>query len=401
MLSDKELSYFAGEYGTPVFVFDTKALKERIQAIRELFGEKITLCYSIKANPFLIPAMLESVSKLEVCSPGELSICERLQVPMDRIVYSGVNKMPADISQAMSDEVGIFTAESRGQLELVNAEAERQGKVVPVLLRLNGGSQFGMSREDLLRIYEERAKFSGVSLEGIHFFVGTQRKKLKEQRAELQMLRELFDEIGDRFGERPKKLEYGPGLPVPLFEKDDFSDTLAPAREIADALQEAASWAELTVEMGRFFVTECGYYLTKICDQKAANGNTYALTDGGMNHVNYLGQIMGMKVPVIRHLTGEGRSCPAEFAGKEITWSLCGSLCTTADVMVRKIAFTDLQCGDVLAFSNIGAYSVTEGIHLFLSRTMPRIVLRNDYCSGQLVRDFYESSLLNTPGWNI
>ncbi len=399
MLSDEELSYFAGEYGTPTFVFDTQALKARVQAIREIFGEKISLCYSIKANPFLIPAMLESVSQLEVCSPGELAICESLKVPMDRIVYSGVNKMPADIRQAVQDQAGIFTAESRGQLELVNAEAERQGKTVPVLLRLNGGSQFGMSREDLFGIYEDRTKFSGVSLTGIHYFVGTQRKKMKEQRAELQMLRELFDEIEARFGERPRKLEYGPGLPVPLFEKDDFSDMLSPAREIADALQEAASWSELTVEMGRYFVTECGYYLTKICDQKAANGNTYALTDGGMNHVNYLGQIMGMKVPVIRHLPGKTRSGPEVFAEKKIDWSLCGSLCTTADVMVRKVSFTDLRCGDVLAFSNIGAYSVTEGIYLFLSRTMPRIVLRDAFCSGRVVREFYETSGLNTPSF--
>jgi len=39
---------------------------------------------------------------------------------------------------------------------------------------------------------------------------------------------------------------------------------------------------------------------------------------------------------------------------------------------------------------------VTEGVHLFLSRTMPRVVLRYDGGS-ELARDFIETSTLNTP----
>ncbi len=34
----------------------------------------------------------------------------------------------------------------------------------------------------------------------------------------------------DLFGLRLPELEYGPGLPVPYFDGDDFTDTLAPAR---------------------------------------------------------------------------------------------------------------------------------------------------------------------------
>ena len=392
MLSDRELRKIEDEYGTPVFLFDTEALKARVAAMKEILGEKVTLCYSIKANPFLIPAMTESLEKLEVCSPGELAICEALQVAPERIVYSGVNKMPDDIREAMDYQAGIFTAESVHQFEKVHAEAKRRGIVVPVLPRLNGGSQFGMSKEDLLWLIGHREEFPHCRIEGIHYFVGTQRKKLSEQREEMQMLRALFDEIEETFGVRLRKLEYGPGLPVPLFEKDDFSDTLAPLKEVADAIREMAEWSELTVEMGRFYVTECGYYLTKVWDEKTANGTNYALVDGGMNHVNYLGQIMGMKVPVIRHLKAEEN----EGAGETKNWALCGSLCTTADVLVRKAPFTDLAMGDVLVFTNIGAYSVTEGIHLFLSRTMPRILLREADGTVRIARDFTETHPINT-----
>ena len=401
-MTDLELKSIAVEYGTPSFLFDTIALKERMATIKEIVGDKVHLCYSIKANPFLTSTMLECVEKLEVCSPGELDICKMQQVPGDRIVYSGVNKTRKNIDDAIEYPSGVYTAESILQLQLLNESAIAHGKVIPVLLRLNAGSQFGMSKEDLCDAIANRADYEGVKLVGIHYFAGTQRKKLNEQKAELAMLKELFAELDSTYGYQVERLEYGPGLPVPYFTVDDFTDTLAPVKEIADSLKEIAEFVELTVEMGRYFVSECGYYLTTVMDQKANKGTNYAIVDGGMNHLNYLGQMMGMKVPVIKHFQMEQKDehrlgvSLESVTQEEKNWSLIGSLCTTADVIVRQVSFTDLKLGDVLVFSNIGAYSVTEGIHLFLSRTMPRILLYHGEDNIQIARDFVETSPLNS-----
>lgn len=401
-MTDIELKKIATEYGTPAFLFDTVALRKRMSEIKEIVGEKVHLCYSIKANPFLIPTMLECVEKLEVCSPGELDICKMQKVPGDRIIYSGVNKTRMNIDDAVEYESGVYTAESILQLELLNESAIAHGKIIPVLLRLNAGSQFGMSKEDLCDAIANRLEYCGVEIEGIHYFAGTQRKKLTEQKAELVMLKELMAELKSVYGFEVQKLEYGPGLPVPYFTVDDFTDTLAPIREIATDLQNVAEQVHLTVEMGRFYVSECGYYLTKVMDQKSNKGTNYAIVDGGMNHLNYLGQMMGMKIPVIKHYPMQqhdthnlGISLKEKATGEDVNWSLIGSLCTTADVIVRQIVFKDLKLGDILAFTNIGAYSVTEGIHLFLSRTMPRILLYHGEGNVQIARDFMETSMLN------
>lgn len=401
-MTDIELKKIASEYGTPAFLFDTETLRARMSEIKEIVGEKVHLCYSIKANPFLIPTMLECAEKLEVCSPGELDICKKLKVPGDRIIYSGVNKTRMNIDDAVEYASGIYTAESILQLELLNESAIAHEKVVPVLLRLNAGSQFGMSKEDLCDAIANRLEYSGVEIAGIHYFVGTQRKKLTEQKAELVMLRELMAELKSVYDFEVQKLEYGPGLPVPYFTVDDFTDTLAPIREIAKDLQEVAEQVHLTVEMGRFYVSECGYYLTKVMDQKSNKGTNYAIVDGGMNHLNYLGQMMGMKIPVIKHFSMQqydthnlGISLKENAAEGDVNWSLIGSLCTTADVIVRQTAFRDLKQGDILVFTNIGAYSVTEGIYLFLSRTLPRILLYYGNGDVQIVRDFMETSVLN------
>jgi diaminopimelate decarboxylase len=48
----------------------------------------------------------------------------------------------------------------------------------------------------------------------------------------------------------------------------------------------------------------------------------------------------------------------------------------------------------VLVFENIGAYSVTEAMGLFLSRTLPRIVMLKGGLP-RLVRDRKESWMIN------
>ena len=102
----------AERFGTPCFVFDEVQLEARMRAVREIVPKAVGLCYSIKANPFLISAMRGLVGTLEVCSPGELSICEQLHAADARVIYSGVNKTPVDIVRAVADGVGSYTAES-------------------------------------------------------------------------------------------------------------------------------------------------------------------------------------------------------------------------------------------------------------------------------------------------
>ena len=412
-MTDSELKDIALKFDTPAYLFDTDALAERMSSVREIVGDTVGLCYSIKANPFLIPAMVTLVDKLEVCSPGELEVCRNLQVLPEKIIYSGVMKTEENVSDAAQYRVGTFTAESKKHVRLINEQGIRDGIRYRVLLRLNAGTQFGMSKEDLFEVLGELESLKGIRIEGIHYFVGTGRGKLKQQHKELDMLEELLGEVskilseayggegsevnGGVTGSAEKgrisklcKLEYGPGLPFPYFEGEDFEDTLLPLKELAPRLKEIAQKTELTIEMGRFFASECGYYLSRVMDIKAANGINYCIIDGGINHINYYGQIMGMKVPVIKHFTVmEGAG------GEKKKYAIAGSLCTTADIPVREIEFKGLSEGDLLVFCNIGAYSVTEGLYMFLSRNMPAILV-HEGGKTRPVREALHTSEFNT-----
>ena len=113
----------------------------------------------------------------------------------------------------------------------------------------------------------------------------------------------------------------------------------------------------------------------------------YAVCDGGMHQVKYDGQLMGMQAPPLTLLR--------ESADAAEPWMLCGSLCTTADVLVREAQLPPLRVGDVIAFGRCGAYSVTEGVAVFLSRDMPRVALYRDG-AFTLVRDRFATDVLNT-----
>ena len=57
----------------------------------------------------------------------------------------------------------------------------------------------------------------------------------------------------------------------------------------------------------------------------------------------------------------------------------------------------ELRVGDRIAFPNAGAYCMTEGMALFLSRDLPRIYLYGESGDLRLARPRIETSSLNAP----
>lgn len=387
-MNSEALQDIAASFATPAFIFDADELGRRAKNVKSAIGGA-ALCYSIKANPFLLACLPEEIDRVEVCSPGELAICRRVGVDPSTVVYSGVNKGSEDIAEAIEYGAELLTAESLRQLGLINAAALAAGKRVRVALRLTSGNQFGMDSENLKRAVAEKGSYEGVDIVAIHYYSGTQKKKLAVVEKELAELEELADTLEERFGLSGISLEYGPGLPADYFGDDPEGRDMAVLAEAGAMIAAVAARRSVTVEFGRFLASPCGTYLTAAADIKNNNGENFVICDGGINHLKYYGQTMAMQTPPITLLGDHGE--------KTEDYTLCGSLCTTADILVRKVTLPALSVGDVLAFGRCGAYSVTEGIGLFLSRQLPRIVLHSERGGNRLLRDFYGTDILNSP----
>lgn len=387
-MNSEALQDIAASFATPAFIFDADEFGRRAKNVKSAIGGA-SLCYSIKANPFLLACLPEEIDRVEVCSPGELAICRRVGVDPSTVVYSGVNKGSEDIAEAIEYGAELLTAESLRQLGLINAAALAAGKRVRVALRLTSGNQFGMDSENLKRAVAEKGSYEGVDIVAIHYYSGTQKKKLAVVEKELAELEELADTLEERFGLSGISLEYGPGLPADYFGDDPEGRDMAVLAEAGAMIAAVAARRSVTVEFGRFLASPCGTYLTAAADIKNNNGENFVICDGGINHLKYYGQTMAMQTPPITLLGDHGE--------KTEDYTLCGSLCTTADILVRKVTLPALSVSDVLAFGRCGAYSVTEGIGLFLSRQLPRIVLHSERGGNRLLRDFYGTDILNSP----
>ena len=382
--------YHFEDIKTPSYIFDIDEFHSRIKKVDEALCSKIDLCYSIKANPFLTGSTPKEIKYLEVCSPGELTICEKVTSDLSRIIFSGVNKTENDVMRALDDNVGIFTAESLYHADLIDSLARKKGKKVKLILRLTAKNQFGMSEEDLISVIKNREKYDFLDIIGLHYYSGTQKKKVSVIQKELDMLGMLIDRLKDEFGYTVSHLEYGPGLACDYFSSGESENIdMELLSQCAPILLDFSKRYPLSIEMGRFFASSCGSYFTKVMDIKNDKDTDFVICDGGIHQIKYYGQTMAMQVP---NITVQNPS------GDEVKdYYLCGSLCTVADVLVRKASLRGLDRGSVLKFDRCGAYSACEGIALFLSRDLPCIYLYSDETGLRLIRDTVATDIYNTP----
>ena len=408
MVGVNELKEIAIKCGTPSYIFDTDELCARIDAMQQILGCGVTVCYAMKANPFLISVLDKKLDKFEVCSPGEFAICEKEGINREKIVLSGVNKEKKDILYTMkTGAVGIYTVESLNQLELINSCAVECGIKVKVLIRVTSGNQFGINERQVYEIADRKDELNGIIIEGIQCYSGTQKKKLSQIEAEVVWLQAIAHTCETEHGVKLKEIEYGPGLSVDYFvtDKCDSMNTgFDELKEFAVMIKEMSEKFNVTLEMGRYIAATCGILISRIADMKMNDTTRYAIIDSGINHINYYGQAMAMKKPRCEFIPMEYTEGFADGTDHEVEvysqgvqpYNICGSLCTVGDVIVKNLELKDAKIGDMIAFYNIGAYSVTEGIYLFLSRRMPAIVMYSKKTGYRIVRNPVDTFLINS-----
>ena len=256
--------------------------------------------------------------------------------------------------------------ESLHQFELLEFLSRKYEKRLTVLLRLTNDSQFGINEEDIEQIIAARDTFENLHIQGIQFFSGTQKTSLKKLKREISHLDGFLGQLEEKYGWHSPELEYGTGFPVAYFGEDLEEEALILGFK---QLLEDMTWkGEITLELGRSIAASCGRFFTHVVDKKRNHGQNYLIVDGGMHQMVYYGQYMGMKIPQYA-LCGREEEEPTD------TWNVFGSLCSMNDILVKALPLPEPEIGDTLRFDNTGAYCVTEGIALFLSRDLPAVYI--------------------------
>ena len=177
------------DHGSPLFAHDLDVVAERAQVLQSALPEGARLYYSFKANP--LPSIARELRlagvRAEVTSIGELVAAQKAGFS-EGIVMGGPGKSERVIQMALKNGVTSFSCESFTDAARISTFAQKEGKVVDVMLRVNPTqapdarlamsgveSQFGF--DEALLLAPEAAgklKLPGLNIRGVHVYFGTQ-----------------------------------------------------------------------------------------------------------------------------------------------------------------------------------------------------------------------------------
>ncbi|HEX3803730.1 MAG TPA: pyridoxal-dependent decarboxylase, exosortase A system-associated [Solirubrobacteraceae bacterium] len=374
---------------TPFFAYDRRLLNERIELLRSALPAEIDLSYAVKANP--MPAVVQHISplvdSLDVASGGELRIALDTTTAPDRISFAGPGKTPAELTQAIAAGVTI-ELESALEAERVVDLGERLGIRPRVAIRVNpdfqvkgsgmrmggGPQQFGVDAEQVPSLLSRLAACD-VEFLGFHVFAGSQNLHAEVLCEAQQKTVELALSLSDQSPFEVSYLNLGGGFGIPYFEKDQPLDLAMIGRNLADLItnriRPGLPNARVVIELGRYIVGECGFYVTRIVDRKESRGKTFLVVDGGLHHQlaasGNFGQVIRRNYPVaIGSRSGEDLT---------ETVSVVGCLCTPLDLLADAVSLPHAEVGDLVVIFQAGAYGLTASPTAFLGHPLPAEVL--------------------------
>ena len=368
---------------TPLFVYDFGVVAARIARFRSSFAG-VDLHYAIKANPFapLLAAMAPLVDGFDIASAGELGLAIAAK-DAGSISFAGPGKRDDELTAAIEAGVTI-NLESEGEAVRALRAAGRLGVTPGLAVRVNpeielrgsgmrmGGraSPFGIDADRAAAVARTVID-AGADWRGFHIFAGSQALDtgaIIETQAETLA---LAARLADQVGVMPPLVNLGGGFGIPYFPGEVPVDIEAVGAALAGRLASSPLKGRFAIELGRWLVGEAGVYLTRVVDRKTSRGETFIVTDGGMNHQlaasGNLGTVVRRNYPVAV-ATAEAHA-PVE------TVSVVGPLCTPLDRLADQVALPEAHPGDIIAMFMAGAYGLSASPAGFLGHAKPAEIL--------------------------
>jgi diaminopimelate decarboxylase len=373
---------------TPMFVYSSALLRQRVAALRQAFPTQLGLHYAMKANPFapLLRLMAGLVDGFDIASGGELGMALRAGLDPSLISFAGPGKRDMELQAAIMQGVTL-NLESEGEAARALAIGERLGKQPRLAIRVNpdfdlkgsgmkmggGAKPFGVDAERVPALARQIVD-AGADWRGFHIYAGSQALDAEAVVDTQAQTIALAVRLANEAGVGLPHCNLGGGLGIPYFPGDKPLDLArvgeALAQQLAhlpDVLQET----RFCMELGRYLVGEAGVYLTRIVDRKLSHGEVFLVTDGGMHHQLAASGNFGT---VVRRNYPVAIASHFEAEATEVA-SVVGCLCTPLDKLADKGHFPRADVGDLVAVFCAGAYGASASPSAFLGQGAAQEVL--------------------------
>ena len=362
----------ASEYGTPVYVYNEKILRDRMAKVAKVITKyPYTANYSVKANTNIqiLKLALEEGLNCDAMSVGEITLLMKAGFPVERIFFVPNNVAPYELAFALKN--GVMTSlDSLSQLELFG-EVCNQMEIPPAkrkcAVRINPGfgaghhekvvtggkkTKFGIAEYSIPQIFEIAEKYQ-ITIAGINQHIGS---LFMDPQPYLDAVTNLL-----RIAHQFKNLEFidfGGGYGIPYHKLDDekdfpMEDFKARLEPILDEFVASYGKAPLfKSEPGRFCVAEGSVILGRVHATKENSGIQFAGSDIGMN-VLVRPSMYDSHHDIEVFRDGELVSRDgADLTEQTVT----GNICESGDILAKNRLLPKIEEGDLLCVLDTGAY---------------------------------------------
>ncbi|MDR1876710.1 MAG: diaminopimelate decarboxylase [Flavobacteriaceae bacterium] len=374
----QQLESLAGEYGAPLYVYDSTVIKNQYDRLLKAFKivKNVKLNYACKANTNLnILKFFRSIgSGLDTVSIQEVQLGLLAGFKPKEIIYTPNGVSFDEIKQAVDLGVRI-NIDNLSILELFGHELNDY----PVCIRINphilaGGnanisvghidSKFGISIYQLPHIVRV-VDNTGIKVEGIHMHTGSD---ILDVEVFLQGAEILFN-AAKKF-RNLDYIDFGSGFKVPYKEGDNETDIQYLGEKLGERFNEFEKEydKELTLmfEPGKFLVSQSGFFLVSVNVVKQTISTVFAEVDSGFNHL-----IRPMFYNSYHNITNLSNP-----KGRPRFYTVVGYICET-DTFGTNRKINEIKEGDILCFENAGAYCFSMSSN-YNSRCKPAEILLLD-----------------------
>jgi diaminopimelate decarboxylase len=384
------LTRLAERFGTPLYVYSAKAIRQRVSAFHDAFRDvDHTICYSVKANSTLgiLRLLRELGCGFDVVSGGELARVLALRAPA-KVVFSGVGKTTEEMEAALRAGILLFNLESASELRALEACAARLKRRAPVALRINPDvaadthpyistglekHKFGVPVREARELYARAARSPHLRVAGISVHIGSQITDAAPFSSASERVADFVGELG-RHGYTIVYVDLGGGLGIPYqHAREEFSQSVrAYAEAVIPPLRRLG--VKLLLEPGRSIVGRAGALVTRVLYRKANGEKKFVVVDAGMNDLIR---------PALYQ--AEHEIVPVRNAGRrEEIVDIVGPVCESGDFFARARELQAVEEGELLAILDAGAYGMSLASN-YNSRPRPAEVMVKDK-AAKLIR---------------
>jgi len=352
----------AKKFGTPIYCYSYRQLKENIDNFKENFKSFLPLvCFAVKANANI--NLIREIRKLglgaDVVSIGELMKVLKAGINPKKIVFSGVGKTKAEISYAIDKKILLLNAESKSEIIEIEKIAKSKNKIIDIGIRLNPNTdaktlsqistgkkenKFGVNEKLFFELIKYSKNSKNIRLKCLSVHIGSQ---IVDHTPYEKMLN-VVDRIIKKANYKFEFIDLGGGMGISYNNNDKKLNYKKYNISIKKFLKNHNS--KIIFEPGRSIVGNIGVLITKIIYIKENEKKDFIILDAAMN------DLMRPAIYGSKH-----RTLPAlktnQFSKK--TYEFVGPICESTDKFTTLKKFQKLKEKDLIIMCDVGAYGMS------------------------------------------